>query len=111
MKFFDTHGPFGLWIVSADGTANPDDLMLEIFVNGELRQRASIAERVHHIRAGLPELTTAFPRQAGDVLVTRTPSGAGGLPDPTRYLEPGDMVRVHIEGIGYIENRVVEERA
>jgi 2-keto-4-pentenoate hydratase/2-oxohepta-3-ene-1,7-dioic acid hydratase in catechol pathway len=111
MKFFDTHGPFGLWIVSADGIANTYDLMLETFVNGEVRQRASTADTVHHIPARLRELSTAFTLQAGEVLATGTPSGAGALPDPTRYLEPGDMVRVHIEGIGYIETRVVEERA
>ncbi|WP_413761875.1 fumarylacetoacetate hydrolase family protein [Variovorax sp. Varisp41] len=43
------------------------------------------------------------------MLSTGSPAGVGGLMDPPRYLVPGDVVRVEIEGIGHIENRVVEE--
>ncbi|HVW71474.1 MAG TPA: fumarylacetoacetate hydrolase family protein [Steroidobacteraceae bacterium] len=110
-KSFDTHGPFGPWIVTADEIPNPHALMLETFVNGELRQRASTADMIHHVPAMLEELTTAFTLQPGDILSTGTPAGVGGLLDPPRYLVPGDVVRVEIEGIGYIENRVVEERS
>jgi 2-keto-4-pentenoate hydratase/2-oxohepta-3-ene-1,7-dioic acid hydratase in catechol pathway len=45
----------------------------------------------------------------GDVLSTGSPAGVGGLMDPPRYLVAGDVVRVEIEGIGHIENRVVQE--
>jgi 2-keto-4-pentenoate hydratase/2-oxohepta-3-ene-1,7-dioic acid hydratase in catechol pathway len=111
MKSFDTHGPFGPWIVTADGIANPHALLLETFVYGELRQRANTVETGHYNPALLREVTTALTLQAGEVLSTGTPAGAGGLLDPPCYHEPGGMVRVQIEGIGYIENRVVEERA
>jgi acylpyruvate hydrolase len=48
--------------------------------------------------------------QAGDVLLTGTPSGVGGLMDPPQFLKDGDVVRVEIEKIGFIENRVVDEQ-
>lgn len=55
------------------------------------------------------ELTTAFTLEPGDVLTTGRPASVGGLMDPPRYLQVGDVVRVEIEGIGAIENRVIAE--
>jgi 2-keto-4-pentenoate hydratase/2-oxohepta-3-ene-1,7-dioic acid hydratase in catechol pathway len=107
-KSFDTHGPFGPWIVTADEIPDPHALRLETFVNGELRQSAITAEMIHKIPAMIEELSTAFTLQAGDVLSTGSPAGVGGLFDPPRYLQAGDVVRVEVERIGHIENRVVE---
>jgi 2-keto-4-pentenoate hydratase/2-oxohepta-3-ene-1,7-dioic acid hydratase in catechol pathway len=54
-------------------------------------------------------LTTAFPLEPGDVLSTGTPSGVGAGFRPPRWLRPGDVVRVEIERVGALENRVVGE--
>lgn len=109
-KSFDSHGPFGPWIVTPDEIANPHRLELSVHVNGELRQHANTSEMQARVPDFFEELTTAFTLQAGDILATGTPAGVGGLMQPPRYLEPGDVVRVEIEKIGFIENRVVSER-
>ncbi|KPU98597.1 5-carboxymethyl-2-hydroxymuconate isomerase [Variovorax paradoxus] len=108
-KSFDTHGPFGPWLVTRDEIADPHALRLRTWVNGELRQDGNTAQMIHRIEAMLVELSTAFTLEPGDVLSTGSPAGVGGLMDPPRYLVAGDVVRVEIEGIGHIENRVVEE--
>lgn len=108
-KSFDTHGPFGPWIVTPDEVPDPHDLELRTMVNGEVRQQANTREMIHHIPALIAELSTAFTLQPGDVLSTGTPGGVGGLFSPPRYLRVGDVVRVEIEGIGHIENTVVNE--
>jgi 2-keto-4-pentenoate hydratase/2-oxohepta-3-ene-1,7-dioic acid hydratase in catechol pathway len=108
-KSFDTHGPFGPWIVTPDELPDPHALMLRTWVNGELRQQANTAEMIFRIPALIEELSTAFTLQAGDVLSTGTPAGVGGLFDPPRYMRAGDVVRVEIEGVGHIENVVINE--
>lgn len=108
-KSFDTHGPFGPWIVTRDEIGNPHNLRLRTWVNGELRQDGCTAEMIHRIEDMLVELTTAFTLEPGDVLSTGSPAGVGGLMEPPRFLRVGDVVRVEIEGIGAIENEVIAE--
>ncbi|CAN7411389.1 fumarylacetoacetate hydrolase family protein [Acidovorax sp. LjRoot118] len=108
-KSFDTHGPFGPWIVTRDELPDPHALRLRTWVNGELRQDGNTREMTHRVEDMLVELTTAFTLEPGDVLTTGSPAGVGGLMDPPRYLQVGDVVRVEIEGIGAIENRVIAE--
>ena len=108
-KSFDTHGPFGPWIVTRDEIPDPHRLRLRAWVNGELRQDGNTAEMIHRIEDMLVELTTAFTLEPGDVLTTGSPAGVGGLMDPPTYLRIGDVVRVEIEGIGFIENTVIAE--
>jgi 2-keto-4-pentenoate hydratase/2-oxohepta-3-ene-1,7-dioic acid hydratase in catechol pathway len=108
-KSFDTHGPLGPWLVTRDEVPDPHALRLRTWVNGELRQDANTSEMIHRIGAMVAELSTAFTLEPGDILSTGSPSGVGGLMDPPRYLRSGDVVRVEIEGIGVIENKVVDE--
>lgn len=110
-KSFDTHGPFGPWIVTADEISDPHTLDLTVTVNGEIRQHANTSDMIHKVPAFFEELTSAFTLQTGDVLTTGTPSGVGGLMKPPAFLKVGDIVRVEIEKIGFIENRVVAEAA
>lgn len=108
-KSFDTHGPFGPWIVTRDEIPDPHKLRLRTWVNGELRQDGNTSEMTYRIEDMLVELTTAFTLEPGDVLTTGSPAGVGGLMDPPSYLRIGDVVRVEIEGIGSIENTVIAE--
>ncbi len=108
-KSFDTHGPFGPWIVTRDELPDPHVLRLRTWVNGELRQDGNTREMTYRVEDMLVELSTAFTLEPGDVLTTGSPAGVGGLMDPPRYLTVGDVVRVEIEGIGAIENRVIAE--
>ncbi|MBT2322956.1 fumarylacetoacetate hydrolase family protein [Variovorax paradoxus] len=108
-KSFDTHGPFGPWLVTRDEIADPHALRIRTWVNGELRQDGNTAEMIHRIGAIVAELSTAFTLEPGDVLATGSPAGCGGLMEAPHYLRAGDLVRVEIEGIGAIENRVINE--
>ena len=105
-KSFDTHGPIGPWIVTADEIADPHALELRCYVNGELRQKSNTAAMVHNLWAQIAYLSTAFTLEAGDLIATGTPEGVGVAMDPQVFLQPGDVVRCEIDQIGVIENRV-----
>ena len=110
-KSFDTTGPTGPWIVTADELGALPSLRLRAWVNGELRQDDNTSQMVNDIHAQIAHLSAAFTLEPGDLIATGTPSGVGVAMDPPSYLKVGDVVRCEIEGIGFIENRVVAEPA
>lgn len=105
-KSFDTHGPIGPWIVTADEVPDPHDLRLRAWVNGELRQDNNTGQMIHSLWKQIAYLSQAFTLEPGDLIATGTPEGVGVGMDPQRFLQPGDVVRCEVEGIGAIENRV-----
>jgi 2-keto-4-pentenoate hydratase/2-oxohepta-3-ene-1,7-dioic acid hydratase in catechol pathway len=108
-KSFDTHGPIGPWIVTLDELPNAHSLSLRTWVNGELRQDGNTSELLYRYTEMIEELTAVFTLEPGDILATGSPAGVGAARLPPVYLQSGDIVRVEIEGIGHIENRVVPE--
>jgi len=110
-KSFDTHGPIGPWIVTPDELGDPHRLRLQTFVNGERRQDSNTKELIFDCFTLVEYLSTAFTLEPGDVVATGTPSGIGAVAKPPKLLRAGDVVRVEIEGIGAIENPVVDEPA
>jgi 2-keto-4-pentenoate hydratase/2-oxohepta-3-ene-1,7-dioic acid hydratase in catechol pathway len=108
-KSFDTHGPTGPWVVTTDELGDGSGLDIRTFVNGEQRQASNTSQLIHDCAALVEQLSTAFTLEAGDIVTTGTPAGVGILMRPPRLLRPGDVVRVEIEGIGSIENTVIEE--
>ncbi len=107
-KSFDTHGPIGPWIVTADEIPDPQALALRCFVNGELRQSSSTGSMIHDLADQIAYLSTAFTLETGDLLATGTPEGVGIGRNPKSFLKRGDVVRCEIDGIGAIENRVAD---
>ncbi|MEN9933407.1 MAG: hypothetical protein RIS17_1980, partial [Pseudomonadota bacterium] len=105
-KSFDTHGPIGPWIVTADEVPDPQNLDLRCLVNGELRQSSNTGLMLHRIDAQIAYLSTAFTLEPGDLIASGTPEGVGVGREPPVFLQPGDVVRCEIDGIGAIENRV-----
>jgi len=106
-KSFDTHGPIGPWIVTADEIPDPQALDLRCYVNGELRQSNNTANMIHPIDAQIAYLSTAFTLEAGDLIATGTPEGVGVGMEPPRFLTSGDVVRCEVDSVGAIENRVI----
>ena len=99
-KGFDTFAAMGPWIETAIG--DPDNVMVEAYLNGEPRQHASTSNMVFGVRrliAFISEVMTLLP---GDVISTGTPSGIGPM-------RPGDVVEVRVEGIGTLRNQVLAE--
>jgi 2-keto-4-pentenoate hydratase/2-oxohepta-3-ene-1,7-dioic acid hydratase in catechol pathway len=105
-KSFDTHGPIGPWIVTADEIADPHALNLRCLVNGEVRQDSNTSELVYNVWQQIAYLSTAFTLEPGDLIATGTPSGVGIGMQPPRFLQAGDVVRCEVQDIGAIENRV-----
>ena len=105
-KSFDTHGPIGPWIITADEVPDPQALDLRCYVNGNLRQSSNTRHMVHSIAAQIEYLSTAFTLEPGDLIATGTPEGVGVGMEPQQFLKPGDVVRCEVESIGAIENRV-----
>lgn len=110
-KSFDTHGPIGPWIVTSDEIGDPHQLRLRTFVNSELRQNSNTKELIFDCFDLVEHLSTAFTLEPGDVIATGTPSGVGIAQKPPALLKAGDVIRVEIEGIGSIENEVIDEPA
>ena len=110
-KSFDSHAPFGPWLVTPDEIGDPHDLNLRALVNGEERQRSNTRHLVFNCFDQIAHLTQAFTLMPGDVIFTGTPSGVAAAMSPPAWLKVGDTVRVEIDGIGHIESEVVEEAA
>jgi 2-keto-4-pentenoate hydratase/2-oxohepta-3-ene-1,7-dioic acid hydratase in catechol pathway len=108
-KSWDTHGPMGPWLVTIDELDDPHGLRLRTTVNGDLRQDGSTADMVFGCWEMIEHLSTAFTLEPGDVISTGTPAGVGMARHPPAWLRAGDTVRIEIEGVGALENPVIDE--
>jgi 2-keto-4-pentenoate hydratase/2-oxohepta-3-ene-1,7-dioic acid hydratase in catechol pathway len=108
-KSFDTHGPLGPWVVTPDELGDPHRLSLRTWVNDELRQDGKTDDLIYDCFDMVEHLTTAFTLEPGDVISTGTPAGVGIAMQPPGLLKAGDVVRIEIEGIGVLENPVIDE--
>jgi 2-keto-4-pentenoate hydratase/2-oxohepta-3-ene-1,7-dioic acid hydratase in catechol pathway len=104
-KSFDTFCPMGPWLVSAD-ELDGQATRVRCWVNDELRQDASTRDLIFGIPKLIETLSAGITLYPGDVIATGTPVGVGIGFKPPRYLQPGDRVRVEIDGIGVLENPV-----
>jgi 2-keto-4-pentenoate hydratase/2-oxohepta-3-ene-1,7-dioic acid hydratase in catechol pathway len=105
-KGADTFCPWGPWITTADEMPDTSDLRLTSHVNGEPRQDSSTSDLIFGPRALVGFLSEAITLEAGDLILTGTPSGVGQAMDPPRFLAPGDVVRCEVEGLGVVEHSV-----
>ena len=90
-KSFDTHGPIGPWIVTADEIPDPHQLDLRCFVNGEMRQSSNTSLLIHDIFVQIAYLSTAFTLEPGDLIATGTPEGGAHQADRSytgQFLKP-----------------------
>lgn len=108
-KSFDTHGPTGPWLVTNDEIGDPHRLDVKTRVNDELRQDTNTRHLLFTCYDLVAYLSTAFTLEPGDIIATGTSSGVGFRMEPRGYIKAGDTVRIGIEGIGTLENPVVEE--
>lgn len=110
-KSFDTHTPLGPWIVTPEDIPDPHDLAVKTWVNGQLRQHSSTSDMIASCYELIAEISSNCTLNPGDVILTGTPDGSGVFQCPPVQLAIGDVVRVEIERIGTIKNRVVGEPA
>ena len=108
-KSFDTHGPIGPALVTADEIGDPHGLRLQTWVNDELRQDSKTDDLIFNCFEMVEHLSTAFTLEPGDLIATGTPAGVGMAMQPPQFLNAGDRVRIEIEGVGVLENPVEDE--
>jgi len=108
-KSFDTHGPIGPWIVTADEVENPHDLDMRLYVNGEIRQQTNTSGMIYNIWQQISYLSQVMTLEPGDLIATGTCANVGMATG--KLLNIGDVVKVEIEGIGSIENTVIADTA
>ena len=105
-KSFDTHGPLGSFLVTADEITNPHALNLKTWVDDELRQNSNTCYMMFNCYEMIAYLSQAMTLEVGDVITTGTPSGVGVKMKPRGYLKAGQTVKIEIENIGTLENVV-----
>lgn len=108
-KNWDNSGSIGPWLVPFEEAAQLDDARIVTRVNGEVRQDDVLSRMMFPIREEIAYISTFTTLVPGDIIITGTPTGAGARFDPPRYLVPGDVVEVEVEGIATLRNTVADE--
>jgi 2-keto-4-pentenoate hydratase/2-oxohepta-3-ene-1,7-dioic acid hydratase in catechol pathway len=110
-KSFDTHAPFGPWIVTADEIDDPHTLGIRCLVNGEMRQNSNTGNLIFNVYDQIVHLSKVMTLEPGDVVFTGTPGGVAAAMKPPAWLKDGDVVRIEIDRIGALEARMQAEAA
>ena len=108
-KNFESTGGFGPWMVTADEIAPNRQLKLEVRLNGETMQSSHTGHMIFSIPKLIAYASTIFTLVSGDVIATGTPAGVGWSRKPPRFMRPGDVCEVEIEGIGTLSNPIVAQ--
>ena len=105
-KAIDTFLPLGPFLVTPDEVPDPQALGIRCLVNDEVLQDSNTGEMVFGVADLVSFASRTITLEPGDLLVTGTPSGVGMAKDPPRFLNPGDRMRVEIDGLGQLDNTV-----
>lgn len=108
-KNFEASGAMGPYLVTLDECPAFDQLELRTWVNDELRQHERTDRLLFPFESLVAYISTFSRLEPGDIISTGTPTGAGARLSPPRYLQAGDRVKIEVEGVGCLENVVIEE--
>ena len=106
-KGFDTFGPVGPWLVTADEVGDPQQLELWLDLNGQRCQTGSTRDMIFGCAQLISYCSRVMTLEPGDLIITGTPPGVGMGMKPPRFLQPGDEMRLGIAGLGEQRQRVV----
>jgi len=109
-KSLDTFGPVGPWLVTSDEIPNPQKLKLWLEINGERVQDGSTANMIFSVATILSYASQMMTLMPGDLICTGTPAGVGLGMKPPRFLKPGDVMRLSVEGLGEQQQKVVRAK-
>jgi acylpyruvate hydrolase len=105
-KTVEGSAPMGPWLVTTDELTDPSGLEVVLTVNGEERQHTNTANLVFTVPYLVEFLSNLMTLEPGDVILTGTPGGVGVAMDPQTFLKDGDVVKIAINKIGTLENKV-----
>jgi 2-keto-4-pentenoate hydratase/2-oxohepta-3-ene-1,7-dioic acid hydratase in catechol pathway len=103
-KCFDKSCPLGPWIVPSEAIKDPQNLAISLSVNGVTKQNSNTSVMIFNVAEQVSHLSEKLTLRPGDVILTGTPAGVGT--PRGEFLKPGDEVRISIEGIGELVNRM-----
>lgn len=106
-KSFDSFGPTGPFLVTADEIPDPGKLAIRCRLNGKTMQDSCTDQLIFSVEELIAYVSSVATLKPGDLLFTGTPPGVGMARDPAVFLKPGDQVEVELEGIGVLSNPVV----
>ncbi len=109
-KGCDTFGPIGPWLVTSDEVKDPNNLSMWLEVNGKTFQNGNSKTMVFKPEYIVSYLSQFMSLQPGDIISTGTPPGVGLGQNPPLYLQPGDKIKLGIEGLGTQEQVVVKHK-
>ena len=107
-KGFNESAPMGPWITLAKFVPDPQDLDIELSVNGTVKQSSNTGEMIFTVAQVIEHLAGVMALEPGDVIATGTPAGVGAGRKPPEFLQPGDAIRVEVEGLGVLETWIAE---
>ena len=107
-KWMDTFAPMGPWIVTKDEVGNPQNLNINLSVNGIEKQNANTGQMIFSVAEIISYLSQIATLNPGDIISTGTPSGVGAAKGT--FLEDGDLIEMNIEKIGCLKVTVKSER-
>lgn len=99
-KAAPTFGPVGPWLVTADEVPDPQNLRVSLDLNGDTVQDSSTDDMIFNVREIVSYMSQFMELRAGDIIATGTPSGVGMGMKPPRFLRPGDVMEIEVEGLG-----------
>jgi 2-keto-4-pentenoate hydratase/2-oxohepta-3-ene-1,7-dioic acid hydratase in catechol pathway len=105
-KGFDSSCPWGPWITTIDEAGDAKGRSVTTHVNGEQRQDGNTSDLIFGPQELVDFISEACTLEPGAIILTGTPSGVGEAFKPPRYLQPGDIVRVEVEGLGVLEHPI-----
>jgi len=106
-KSLDTFCPLGPHIITRDEIADPQNLAIRTWVNGELRQDANTGFMINGVAQLIAFISQGITLMPGDIIASGTPAGVGHYRTPPTYLRPGDTIEIEIEGLGRLANPVL----
>ena len=109
-KSYDTFGPIGPWLVTADEVKDPQKLSMWLELNGQRVQNGSTSTMVFSVAHIVAYLSQFFTLMPGDIITTGTPPGVGMGMKPPKYLKPGDTMKVGIDGLGEQHQKVMRDK-
>jgi 2-keto-4-pentenoate hydratase/2-oxohepta-3-ene-1,7-dioic acid hydratase in catechol pathway len=108
-KSCDTFAPCGPWFVTKDEIPDPHNLRVQLWLNGALMQNSNTSQFIFSIPHMVSFLSRTITLEVGDIISTGTPPGVGVFRKPPIFMKAGDRVAIEIEGLGRLENPIVNE--
>jgi 2-keto-4-pentenoate hydratase/2-oxohepta-3-ene-1,7-dioic acid hydratase in catechol pathway len=106
-KVFDGSAPCGPALVTPDEAGPPDQIGIELKLNGEVMQSATTADLIHSVPALLAHLSTLLTLEPGDIVSTGTPAGVGSVREPRVWLKPGDRIEISSPTLGTLRTSLI----